>query len=380
MRILKIAHSYLPERTGISEVARQLAEGLAGQGHEVHVATSSVTGRPQTTVINGVQVHSFDLRGNWLQGVSGSQAEQIRYRTFVCEGNWDVRHFHAGQVWTLDLLLDDLRGLPGLKFYTPHGLPGLNLPEWQPYYAQMRTLFPQFDRVISLSETFDDKPFCTSLGLETVVIPNGVDLTEFAALPQKVRPRWVSGARPMVLNVSNHSPNKGHTRLIDLARALPETAVIGIGNHYPAEKWNLGRFGIKGGCFYRCMAAPRRVPNLQWHQHVPRDQIVSALQEADLFVLTSIREAAPLVILEAMAAGLPWVSFDVGNVRENVGGLVVNSTEELIAAVEQLLNHPQQRRELGAAGRQQIQAGHSWAKIVERHVKLYQSEGRETQP
>ncbi|MBB5234809.1 glycosyltransferase family 4 protein [Deinococcus budaensis] len=371
MRILKLAHSYLPERTGISEVARRLAEGLVQRGHEVHVATSWTPGRPRETVINGVHVHAFELRGNWMQGISGSVAEQERYRALVFDQQWDVRHFHAGRTWTLDLLLDDIVGLSGRKIYTPHGLPDWQTEAWRPYYDKMRQLFFAFDRVVCLSETFEDKPFCESIGLDAVVIPNGVDLSEFEQEPEGMRTKWGLEDRPFLVNVSNHSPPKGHHRLIELARRMPDMQVVGIGNHYPAEKWNLGRLGVKGGCYYRCRQAQRRLENLSWQERMPRAQIVSALREADLFVLTSVREAAPLVILEAMAAGLPWVSFDVGNLRENAGGVIVESVKEMEQTIRALLGDSERRRELGAAGQRQIQERHSWETITDQYEALY---------
>lgn len=373
MRILTLAHSYLPERTGISEVSRRIAEGLVRRGHEVHVATGQVAGRPQETVINGVHVHSFDLKGNWMGGLGGSREEQDRYRAFVKAPSWDVRQFHAGRTWTLDLLLDDLPHLPGVKVYTPHGLPDWQSQVWHPYYyGKMAPLFFEFDRVVCLSETFEDKPFCQAIGLsDPAVIPNGVDLAEFDVPVEPIRTRWNIGPKPFVLNVSNHSPVKGHQRLITLAQQMPQVQVVGIGNGYPAEKWNLGKLGIQGGCYYRCKVEGRRVSNLKWQERVPRAQIISALKSADLFVLTSVREAAPLVILEAMAAGLPWVSFDVGNVRENAGGVVVTSMQNLSHEVQALLGDPARRQALGEAGRAQIQARHSWDIITDQYEALY---------
>lgn len=378
MRILTLAHSYLPERTGISEVSRRIAEAMVQRGHEVHVATGAVHGRPQETMIEGVHVHSFRLKGNWMQGLGGRPEEQERFREFVRSPQWDVRHFHAGRTWTLDLLLAEIGQLPGTNIYTPHGLPDWKSEAWQPYYAgEMRRIFPAFDHVVCLSETFEDKPFCESIGLkDPPVIPNGVALEEFGAAAEDIRALWTLDDRPVLLNVSNHSPVKGHDRLIRLAKNLPDMQVVGIGNSYPAEKWDLGRLGVQGGCYYRCMLAAQQVRNLHWQQKVPRPRIISALKAADLFVLTSVREAAPLVILEAMAAGLPWVAFDVGNVRENAGGVVVSSEEELTRVVRELMSDPVRRRALGQEGRLRIEQRHAWDTIADRYEALYRGGAR----
>jgi len=103
----------------------------------------------------------------------------------------------------------------------------------------------------------------------------------------------------------------------------------------------------------------------------PREEVVSAIKEADLMVSTSGKEANSLVLLESMAAGVPWVSFDVGSARENAGGLVVRDLNEMRAAVVKLSRNAQLRRKLGDAGRAQIAEKHNWDTIVDQYEQLY---------
>jgi glycosyltransferase involved in cell wall biosynthesis len=370
MKILQLAHSYLPERTGISEVARCLSEGLVARGHEVHVATSHVSQRSAST-INGVHVWPFRIAGNWLQGYAASSEEISRFRSFVAEGSWDVQANHCGQVWTTDLLLDLLPTLPWVKVYTPHGLPAENVPEWEPYYRQMPAVFRQFDAVTCLSQSFEEKPFCDRHGIPARVIPNGTNPKDFSG-PGDLRRRWGIGDRPFVLNVSNHSPQKCHQRLFELAGLLgDECTVLNIGNGYPAAKWQLGRLGVRGGCYYECNLRSCFGRKVEFRFNVPRPQIAAALCAADVFVLPSRWEASPLVILEAMAAGLPWVSFDVGNVRDHAGGIVVGSIEEMASETRKLLSDRDLRARLGREGRERVLERHTWDKVVESYERLY---------
>jgi glycosyltransferase involved in cell wall biosynthesis len=187
-----------------------------------------------------------------------------------------------------------------------------------------------------------------------------------------VRESWKIGHRPWVLNVSNHAPLKGHRSLFQLAKILPKgSIVVNIGNAYLTEKWGAGRYGVKGGCFYQCWAKALLQPAIQLQQHVPRPTIVSAMREADVMVHPSAMEASPLVILEAMAAGLPWVAFDAGNIREFPGGIVVRNLEEMAASTAKLLANPDLRRRLGEEGRKRVLASHSWEKIVDSYEQLY---------
>jgi glycosyltransferase involved in cell wall biosynthesis len=373
MKILQIAHSYLPERSGISEVARRLSEGLVRRGHEVHVATTALPGRRRGP-INGVQVWSFDVAGNAVTGIRGNAGEVARYRDLVGRPDWDVRDFHAGQVWTLDVILPLLAELKGANVFTPHGMSALDDPSsrWRAYYKVMPDHMRQFDAVTCISPTTGDKLFCDRYGIDrALVIPNGVEPSEFEGPLEHVRMLWGLRRRPFVVNVSNHNPAKAHRRLFELARGLPDAEVVNIGNGFPAGRWNLGRFGVRGGCFYRCVTTGPFTKNLQLRREVARSRMVSALREADVFVLTSTLESGPLVILEAMAAGLPWVSFDVGTVRELTGGVVVRDGAEMRRCVAGLLADPVRRADLGVSGRARIAERYAWEAIVDRYESLY---------
>jgi glycosyltransferase involved in cell wall biosynthesis len=79
------------------------------------------------------------------------------------------------------------------------------------------------------------------------------------------------------------------------------------------------------------------------------------LRELDLFCLPSRHEALPLALLEAMAAGLPCVATDVGDVRAAVAdaALVVPPDDgpALAAALDALLRDPGRRADLGRRAR-----------------------------
>src|SRR5262249_12219825 len=147
--------------------------------------------------------------------------------------------------------------------------------------------------------------------------------------------------------------------------------VVNIGNAFRTEKLGAGRYGVRGGCYYACRVRSLFNGKVQLRQHIPRPSVVSALREADLLVHPSTRETSPLVILEAMAAGLPWVAFDAGNVREFPGGVVVRNLHEMAQWSTKLLGEPDFRSRLGQEGRTRIRASHSWETIIDKYEELY---------
>jgi glycosyltransferase involved in cell wall biosynthesis len=92
----------------------------------------------------------------------------------------------------------------------------------------------------------------------------------------------------------------------------------------------------------------------------PPEQMPAEYAAADVFCLPSWWEAMPLSVLEAMAAGLPVVASDVGDisrvVTDGITGYVVppKDPDRLAAALEPLLTDPALRLRMGTAGRARV--------------------------
>lgn len=97
----------------------------------------------------------------------------------------------------------------------------------------------------------------------------------------------------------------------------------------------------------------------------------------DVATLSSRREAFPLFLAEAMAAGVPCVATDVGDIAEFVGatGLVVprESSAQLAAAWEQLLSLPEvERQKKGQAAQARIRDTYSLDTVVSLYRRIFQ--------
>lgn len=105
-------------------------------------------------------------------------------------------------------------------------------------------------------------------------------------------------------------------------------------------------------------------PGVRVHRDLgPNDERLRALfRQADLFVLPTRGDCTPLVLLEAMASGLPVVATDVGAISEQVvhgvTGLLVapGDPAALRAAVAALVDDPARRRAMSRAGRARAEA------------------------
>ena len=166
-----------------------------------------------------------------------------------------------------------------------------------------------------------------------------------------------------------------HGLFFDLAGSLRhlDARFTLIAGTYPMAKWGLGRFGVSGGCAYQCrLRSIVSRARIDLRMNRPREEVVSAIKEADLMVSTSGKEANSVALLESMAAGVPWVSFDVGSARINAGGVVVGDLNDMAEVVGELLRDAKRRKTLGEAGRAQIVGNHDWDKIVDEYEQTYE--------
>ena len=109
-----------------------------------------------------------------------------------------------------------------------------------------------------------------------------------------------------------------------------------------------------------------------------RRDISGLLASMNVAVLTSDSEGLSNVILEAMAARVPVVAYDVGGngelVKANRGVTVRPGDEdEFAAAVERLLGQPSLREELGCNARAFVEANFSLERVRNAYEELYQS-------
>lgn len=175
------------------------------------------------------------------------------------------------------------------------------------------------------------------------IIPNGIDVDRFAAIPRDATPR-----PPTVLMVGRIVPIKDiRTFIMAVAKLrdfVPDVVAILIGPEDEDPEYAIGcrqlveQLGIES-----CIRFLGRVPDVQVY-----------LGATDVLALSSISESQPIAMLEAAATGLPIVTTDVGSCREIIegfsddpvkgrGGLVVepcNPEEMAIALAIILLDAP----------------------------------------
>lgn len=197
------------------------------------------------------------------------------------------------------------------------------------------------------------------LGADRVrLIENGVDCSRYDPPEQSHTP-------PRILYVGLLTPRKG---VLDLLEASAQLTAEGVEH----ELCLLGGTPDEGPAAAEpVLEAARGRATLLGTR--PPEEMPPAYASADIFCLPSWWEAMPMSVLEAMAAGLPVVATDVGDVARLVddgatGYLVPpQSPDDLAAALRKLITDPHRSSEMGAAGRDRVEQRFS-AEVTARAV------------
>ncbi len=201
------------------------------------------------------------------------------------------------------------------------------------------------------------------LGHRLLYLPNGVDCDRFAA----ARPIGDGRNRPPVRigTIAMLRPEKNLLRLLDAFAALAPTQpvslrIVGDGPERPRLEARARALDLADRVeFTGPTAAPER-----------------ALADLDIFALSSDTEQMPLSVMEAMAAGLPIATVDVGDVKRMVAPanqpyVVPRDAAALAAALQTLVDAPEARLRVGAANRAQAVSAFDLPRMLDGYRALF---------
>lgn len=363
MRILLTAHRFHPFVGGTEAAVEHLAVAFARRGHDVTVATSAEPETPREEDRRGFRIRRFDLRR-----VGRFRVPRAEYRRFVLDMPWDVVHLHGQRVWSTDHLFPYLGRARAPLVLTPHGFAQWHRPRRRALVdrAYYHALLPRVVRhvacvtALTAAEESDLAGFGVR-GTRVERVPDGHDPEDFREPRSGFRARHRLAGRALVLYSGGLYANKRVDRLVEAVAGLDATLVV---TGKDAD-------GLAGSLERRAREA--RV-DLRLLGRIPREDLLAAYAEADVFALASDFEGFGLVLLEAMAAGLPFVSMPCGAAPElaaSGAGIVVGSAGEMNGALRALLGDAAARQRMGAAGRAAA-APYTWERIAARYLSLFE--------
>lgn len=350
----------------------QWCRRLIARGHRVTIQTNDPTTQAAAHRIGATTVPipgmTRPLRPHLDLGAVLALACWLRRR------RPDVVHTHTSKAGFIGRLAARIAGVPVI-LHTVHGFafgefsPPLTL---RPYVALERLAARWCHRIITVSRAHAE--WAARLGIgrpgQVVAVPNGIEPGPPSDPRVREEVRQSLGISPqaaLLISVGRLDPEKRH---LDLLRALAlasgrlPAAILLLAGDGPMRAQMaaaIGRLGLEGRA--RLLGFRRDVPAL--------------LAAADAFVFASLREGLPMVLLEAMAAGLPTVASAIMGSRELVvdgetGILVPPRRPDLFAqALCDLFEHPGRAARMGQAGRLRLERHFSLTRTLDGLEAVY---------
>ena len=329
MRILQIIQR--SQLRGAEIFACQLSEQLQNQGHQVDMLV--LFGEKSS-------VFAFPLAFHFLEADEKSRWFDFKgYKklsNFIKSGNYDIVQANAGDTLKYATLSRKLFGWKStLVFRNANKISDFlkslvkrKLNTW---------LMKEVDYVASVSEEcmIDFKSTFPSFEQRIATLPIGVK-TELALPYSSLNDIGINGEGPFIINVAGFVPEKNHVGLIKIFSKILVS--------FPTAKLLLvGEGKLKD-------SIAQLVDEMQIKDSViflgRRNDVLKIMGCCHAFVLPSLIEGLPAVILEAFTKKIPVVAYNIGGIKEIVinnktGWLIEkNNEDEFIAALNESLSKP----------------------------------------
>lgn len=361
--IAHVISTYPPCLGGTERVAQNIAELLA-ERHRVEVVTTDwgSAGSPRREWVAGVLVG----RHRAVRVAHTPLAPGLILRLLTLPRS-AVVHAHVAQAFLPEMvrLTSFVRGRPFVLHFhldvDASGRFGVLLPAYKRF-----ALGPTLRRAAAVvALTAEQAAFLVErYGVDPSrvrVIPNGVDSSFLRPAGEVAAERRDGPVR--LLFVGRLDAQKNVMRLLealDHVQADVELVVVGEGELRPKIEQHIRNAHLPN---VRLVGAQTGPALLDWYRW------------ADVFVLPSDKEGMPLVLLEAMASGLPVVATDVPGSRELVDGVGVLApprADALGAAIQAVASDPGLRSDLAARSADRG-SRHSWRERIGLVEALYET-------
>jgi glycosyltransferase involved in cell wall biosynthesis len=365
MRIAMFTDHFFPELGGIQDSVATISRALGRRGHQVDIYAPRYAKRDYRRV--GVAVRERDLGPNvrvrrrpslpFPSSTRQSRAallSPVAWAALAFRAKPDVIHAHSFFGIGLEALLNAacLR-IPviGTNHWTVAGF-GPHMPISVDNAAAYVTWFyNRCDYITAPSRSVFTELGATRLRRPHLVVSNPIDTDVFTPVRDDDRDALRARfglAGPTITYAGRLGPEKNIDVLLRAVAMLRDRGVavdLAIAGHGSHEQ------------ILRALAKELRIErHIRFFGTLAQDELAKLLQISDTFAIMSTSETQSMVLLQAMASGIPVVAANTRALPEFVtqaNGVLVDPHDvtQLTQALADLLASPEHRRRLGSAGR-----------------------------
>ncbi len=375
MNILIINYEFPPVGGGGGIATYYIARELSRAGIDVSVLTSQFHGLRRYEELEGIKVYRVPVlrkRRDYC-----SVPEMASFVLMSCpvllylllKHQYDLLHIFFGvPSGPLGYLAKKLFGIPYLIRMGGGDVPGFRPFQYKYLYTLLtpvlKLLWKNASFLVANSNGLRDMALRMFPDIDIEVIPNGVDTARFKN----------SGMRPAaekvrIVFVSRLIRRKGLQFLIDAVPIIRERTSIPFEIHIVGD-------GPDKEHFLHQMVERDVRQFFTLHGYVGHARLPEFYNDADIFVLPSLAEGMPNVVLEALGSGLPVVATDVAGsedlVKDGENGYLLKTREpdDLAQALLALIMNPEQRIRMGIASRY-LADQYTWKNVTRQYTVLY---------
>jgi len=373
MKILQIVPYCLPYHGGQERYVYNLSKYLVRRGHDVEIITSNYPYTLECETSEGIRITRYRCLARPLRNPLTPAFMNLKRESREC----DIVHTH-NEHSTAAMAATFLRSSRCAPLIlTCHGqlIFGDHFSDTvEKIYSKTigRGIFSRVDRIAVNSA--DDRDYVLSINAgvsdKIDVLHNAIDPEFFDAIRGANGIFDLSG-RTNLLYVGRLIRRKGLEWLIRAMAILRQSdrdvRCILVGD------------GEDRGYFERLIREQGVEGSIVLAGAVSLDELVYLYRHVDLFVLPSLSEVCPTVVLEAMYFGLPVVTTDIPGVRDHFAGcaLLVPPKDEasLARAILQVVDDKDMAVRLARAGQDLVTGKYVWSSVSKAYESIYRSMG-----
>lgn len=344
MRCLIITPSYLPTLNGMSYATQAHASAMVQLGYESHVmcpARGVISSKNvSVTECNGILLHRVNVGGSGLlwNPISGDMQAVERHiqglnpDVVIAEGWYSWGSYLLGRMekGSMKFLIFSHGSSPVTSSVSP-----VNIVKALGYFLYeqsiQRKILKNVDGALVLSEHKDKRRFADWKLFKRFSIPTVVCANTSIFSQENSRPRKL--VQPYVLtNIGEMSKNKNQLLAVEVAKKLSKKLPVRLQFVYPTE--NSYSREVR-----RKVASLRMDNAVSYVVGCDRESLRDTINGSTIILVVSSTEAQPLVVIDGLVLGIPFVSTDVGCLRSMSGG-VIGAPNELHEKIRCMISDP----------------------------------------
>jgi len=365
MKIAILVSMFPPKWLGGVEIAtKNIAKNLAKTGNDIHVITSFDKGMQKQSQEDGFFIHRIYYPKIKFFGVIFFW---LKCLFLLKKINPDVVHSQTIQMGLPCFLAKKLFGIPYIVYC--HGSDVYC--NWKFKKVISKLVLENAEAAVVVTDSMKNKIKEFGFNIKNIfTIPNGVELSEFENLSKTdVRKKLkIDDSENIILFVGTLKTVKGIKYLIEAVKIVKEKGLkiklllVGDGEEKEELKKISEKLNLKENIIF-----VGRIDN----KEIPEYMIAS-----DIFVLPSLSEGLPVVILEAMASGIPIIATKVGGVpdivKDKENGFLVDSKSptQIAEKILYLLANDDTRKFISLNNFKKAK-DYSWNIVMENLIKVY---------